>query len=96
MNKIYIFIAAMVFTIVGFFFLSIQKVNNIKYRSNYKPPFIKRPYGSALPKEPAALPNEWMGYQRTYPYGIIKHEIQDSLKTNSNAMKIQFLNIQTY
>ncbi|MDP6569847.1 MAG: hypothetical protein QGF57_01245, partial [Candidatus Marinimicrobia bacterium] len=41
---------------------------------NYKPPTISRPHGGAIAKEPAALPNEWMGYQRTYPYGKINHQ----------------------
>ena len=40
--------------------------------ANYKPPFISRPHGSAIPKEPGALPNDWMGYQRIYPHGKIK------------------------
>ena len=41
---------------------------------NYKPPTISRPHGGVIAKEPAALPNEWMGYQRTYPHGKINHQ----------------------
>ncbi len=40
---------------------------NPKKKLNYKPKFIERPYGPKIAKEPAALPNEWMGYQRMYP-----------------------------
>ena len=38
---------------------------------NLKPKYIHRQFGSPISKEPAALPNEWMGYQRMYPYNRI-------------------------
>ena len=57
-----------------FIFININNNLYVNKVANYKPPFIKRPHGTDLPKEPAALPNEWMGYQRTYPYGKIKQE----------------------
>jgi len=49
-----------------------------KARSKHKtishPEFIKTPYGGKIKKEPKALPNEWFGYQRAYPYHKIKHQ----------------------
>ena len=59
--------------IIGFstFYLITTKSGH-ENSANYKPPFISRPHGSAIPKEPGALPNDWMGYQRIYPHGKIK------------------------
>ena len=59
--------------IIGFstFYLITTK-SGYENSANYKPPFISRPHGSAIPKEPGALPNDWMGYQRIYPHGKIK------------------------
>ena len=64
------FIYSILFLFVSIFFI-IDNLKKNKKTNNYKPPFVERPYGRDLPKEPAALPNEWMGYQRTYPYGKI-------------------------
>ncbi|MCF7793549.1 MAG: T9SS type A sorting domain-containing protein [Candidatus Cloacimonetes bacterium] len=36
------------------------------------PEFIEKPFGGKIKKEPKALPNEWSGYQRSYPYHTIK------------------------
>jgi len=66
--KVFLFI---VFSLVIFI---ITKDSNDSKQANYKPPFIKRPHGGPIAKEPAALPNEWMGHQRTYPYAKIKQE----------------------
>jgi photosystem II stability/assembly factor-like uncharacterized protein len=38
------------------------------------PEFIDTPHGQKIKKEPKALPNEWAGYQRAYPYHEIKQE----------------------
>tara|TARA_B100000676_G_scaffold299288_1_gene343418 strand:- start:165 stop:2651 length:2487 start_codon:yes stop_codon:yes gene_type:complete len=45
-----------------------------KKTSNYKDPLVETPHGKKLPKEPGVLPNEWLGYQRTFPYGSIDYE----------------------
>ena len=34
--------------------------------------YVYSPFGKKLPKEPNAFPNEWMAYQRSYPFGKIK------------------------
>ncbi|RLC52905.1 MAG: hypothetical protein DRZ79_00350, partial [Candidatus Cloacimonadota bacterium] len=34
--------------------------------------YVYSPFGKKLPKEPNAFPNEWMAYQRSYPFGEIK------------------------
>ena len=60
--------------------------------ANYKPPFIKIPHGKDLPKEPAVLPNEWMGYQRTYPYAKIKQE--NYLQAIKEAQNLHQRNLQ--
>ena len=52
----------------------INKNSTSQKKANYKHPYIKTPHGQDIPKEPAALPNEWMGHQRTYPYVKIKQE----------------------
>ena len=72
LKKSFIIPAAALLT-VGLFIVFNKRPDD-KQLANYKPPFIQRPYGSDLPKEPAALPNEWMGYQRTFPYGKIKQD----------------------
>jgi len=66
-------------------FLS-SKNNNYKENLNYKPPFVQLPHGKDLPKEPGVLPNEWLGYQRTYPYGTIKYN--DYLDATRNAKSL--------
>ena len=71
-NKSFI-ISATVLLIVVLFFVFYNKQDETKL-TNYKPPFIHLPHGYDIPKEPAALPNEWMGYQRTFPYGEINHD----------------------
>jgi len=55
-------------------FFIINKDSISQKKANYKHPYIKTPHGQDIPKEPAALPNEWMGHQRTYPYAKIKQE----------------------
>ena len=67
-------IASLLSVLTIFLYFIVNKDTSAKKVSNYKPPFIKRPYGTDIPKEPAALPNEWLGYQRTFPYGKIKQE----------------------
>jgi photosystem II stability/assembly factor-like uncharacterized protein len=53
----------------GVLFLSHPKVNRKPIRR-----IIERPFGKPLKKEPKALPNEWIGYQRSYPQNEIKQE----------------------
>ena len=55
--------------ITGLFFNSQLKKSKKSFTR-----FIERPYGEPLKKEPKALPNEWIGYQRSYPYDEIKQE----------------------
>jgi photosystem II stability/assembly factor-like uncharacterized protein len=43
--------------------------------------FVVSPFGKKLPKEPNAFPNEWMAYQRCYPFKEIK------LKSYLNGMR---------
>jgi photosystem II stability/assembly factor-like uncharacterized protein len=65
--KSIIFIVAIASIILGIIFLAQPK--------KYKKPIVRiieRPFGEPLKKEPKALPNEWIGYQRTYPYSEIK------------------------
>ena len=45
-----------------------------KHKKISHPEFIETPHGEKIKKEPKALPNEWFGYQRAYPYHEIKHE----------------------
>ncbi|RLC51493.1 MAG: hypothetical protein DRI23_04875, partial [Candidatus Cloacimonadota bacterium] len=45
-----------------------------KHKTISHPEFIEKPHGGKIKKEPKALPNEWFGYQRAYPYHEIKHE----------------------
>ena len=59
--------------------------------ANYKPPFITRPHGPDIAKEPGALPNDWMGYQRTYPHGKIKQShyltaLKDAQSLHNNSV----------
>jgi len=46
----------------------------LKHKIISHPEFIETPCGEKIKKEPKALPNEWFGYQRAYPYHKIKHE----------------------
>ncbi len=45
-----------------------------KHKEIVHPEFIETPHGGKIKKEPKALPNDWFGYQRAYPYHKIKHE----------------------
>jgi len=45
-----------------------------KHKTISHPKFIDTPYGGKIKKEPKALPNEWFGHQRAYPYHEINHE----------------------
>lgn len=45
-----------------------------KHKTISHPEFIETPHGGRIKKEPKALPNEWFGYQRAYPYHKIKHD----------------------
>ena len=83
-------IPAAALLMVGLFIVFNKKPDD-KQLANYKPPFIQRPYGSDLPKEPAALPNEWMGYQRTFPYGKIKQD--NYLIAIRNAQELHSLSL---
>jgi len=64
-------------------FLVVQTILYIQYRSDSKfrkptrkekKEFVKKPFGKPLKKEPDAITNEWMAYQRCYPYNEIKLE----------------------
>ncbi|MCD4818268.1 MAG: hypothetical protein K8S23_06220 [Candidatus Cloacimonetes bacterium] len=51
--------------------------NNTKFKSpkrKAKQELVKKPFGKPLKKEPDAITNEWMAYQRCYPYDEIKLE----------------------
>ncbi|MCF7858354.1 MAG: T9SS type A sorting domain-containing protein [Candidatus Cloacimonetes bacterium] len=66
------FVILIIFTVVGLTLLF--KGNRNQHKIIHHPEFIERPFGSKLKKEPKALPNEWLGYQRAYPYYKIKQE----------------------
>lgn len=70
------FIALTVIIIVGAYFYFDNRQNSLKRERIRKPykALIKRPFGSSLKKEPDAVTNEWMAYQRCYPHDQIKLE----------------------
>ncbi|MBT3251866.1 MAG: hypothetical protein HN729_12925 [Candidatus Marinimicrobia bacterium] len=62
----------LIFIITGSYHIFNKSVKPTgKLKPNLKPAFVDREFGPSIPKEPAALPNEWMGYQRMYPYNRI-------------------------
>ncbi len=65
---------------------------NPKKKLNYKPKFIERPYGPKIAKEPAALPNEWLGYQRMYPNFEMDMQAHRAELRKAAAMKKQSSN----
>ncbi|MCD6330120.1 MAG: T9SS type A sorting domain-containing protein [Candidatus Cloacimonetes bacterium] len=48
--------------------------------------WVERPHGGKVKKEPDVLPNEWMAYQRVYPYDKIK--LDNYLKSMEDAQKL--------
>jgi len=68
-TKSIVLIIVVLSIIGGVLFLTQPKV----YRKPIKR-IIERPFGEPLKKEPKALPNEWIGYQRSYPHYGIKQE----------------------
>ena len=48
--------------------------------------WVERPHGEKVKKEPDVLPNEWMAYQRVYPYKKIK--LENYLKSMEDAQKL--------
>ena len=58
-----------------FFYLKYDQnpLGRKRIRKPYKP-FVERPFGTPLKKEPNAVTNEWMAYQRCYPYEEIRLE----------------------
>ncbi len=48
--------------------------------------WVERPHGEKVKKEPDVLPNEWMAYQRVYPYDKIK--LDNYLKSMEDAQKL--------
>ncbi|MCK4652993.1 MAG: T9SS type A sorting domain-containing protein [Candidatus Cloacimonetes bacterium] len=73
-NKNTFFITLALIIIVGVFLN--YKQNHFERKRIRKPykAFVKRPFGTPLKKEPDAVTNEWMAYQRCYPYEEIKLE----------------------
>lgn len=65
MFKYLLFIAICSITIISILLL----FKNEKFEPNFKPSYIKIPFGESIPKEPGALPNDWLGRQRLYPEG---------------------------
>ena len=72
----------------AFYFLTLNGKH--QNSANYKPPYITRPHGPNIAKEPGALPNDWMGHQRTYPHGRIKQNhylnaLRDAQRLHKNS-----------
>ncbi|MCK5051597.1 MAG: T9SS type A sorting domain-containing protein [Candidatus Cloacimonetes bacterium] len=63
-------VIVIIFVVVGILLFKLVP----KHKKISHPEFIETPYGGKIKKEPKALPNEWFGYQRAYPYHEIKHE----------------------
>jgi len=88
-HRVWIILGCVLFGL-GFVYLITEKVEH-KNSTNYKPPFISRPHGPDIAKEPGALPNDWMGYQRTYPHGRIKQNhylnaLRDAQSLHKNSV----------
>jgi photosystem II stability/assembly factor-like uncharacterized protein len=74
MRKSVYAITICILVLIGFGYFWSQGVFNEKKTHNLKPKFIEVPHGKRIVKEPKALPNEWMGYQRAYPHNEIKFD----------------------
>jgi len=73
-NILFIILALIIIVEVYFYLDSKQNPSSRKrIRKPYKA-LVERPFGTPLKKEPDAVTNEWMAYQRCYPYNEIKLE----------------------
>ncbi|MFC1897940.1 FlgD immunoglobulin-like domain containing protein [Candidatus Cloacimonadota bacterium] len=67
-----------------------------KHKRISHPGFIETPYGEKIIKEPKALPNEWAGYQRAYPYHEIKHESYINALQQAQELHLQTRDARDY
>ena len=70
-----IFLIILILLIIGEIYFYFDHEQNPLERKRIRKPykaFVERPFGTPLKKEPDAVTNEWMAYQRCYPYNEIK------------------------
>ncbi len=74
-RNIFLILLSFLIIIEFFFFLKYDQnpLGRKRIRKPYKA-FVERPFGTPLKKEPHAVTNEWLAYQRCYPYDEIKLE----------------------
>jgi len=67
-----------------------------KHKRISHPEFIETPHGPKVKKEPKALPNEWAGFQRAYPYHEIKQDSYISALMQAQELHLQTRDLREY